>query len=422
MLAVDLLWIVFGIGYIVYKLQKEEHIFTKDNIILILIIFAIFIVPQVIVKLSCDEDNIQTVSNIVVLFTTILFLVLCVYGLASFSISSKYNSKNDEITTYCKERAENIQQELKDAGYNISYLIGLDMRPRSVKSAVEQEIYLVPLYDRKTSRPTTINEVYNGLCKLQRLTLIDAKDKTLAGLIGIPIEYIPLNSNITQTDVRSRKLYCSRKRGSTRESLQFIATQVITSYDIKEEANRQRKVLMVRRILKNLGLSYPESFYDELPSDVNYIAAFDKCFEKQGKVRILMDDAGYHLSIDLINKVAFDPLSPINSVYVNTPAEELYDWLCEKRTAELSGMTWFDKTKFDKLLGCPLVEIPPPKGSTELRAICAVQYCLLKEGLTISLNSLIATLYLCKDKENYIEYQDDFNNFVDKYKRKSNIT
>ena len=89
MLAVDLLWIVFGIGYIVYKLQKEEHIFTKDNIILILIIFAIFIVPQVIVKLSCDEDNIQTVSNIVVLFTTILFLVLCVYGLASFSISRK---------------------------------------------------------------------------------------------------------------------------------------------------------------------------------------------------------------------------------------------------------------------------------------------------------------------------------------------
>lgn len=424
----SLIWVVIGVVYVIYKLQKEEPF---GKVIVIFISYILFVLLLVIIPYFVYDDEQQAIEVgriIGLLCFSLPMTILCFWdNISNLTIVKKFKyQKNEEFTTFCEKRAKNIQQELKDAGYNVGGLIGVHGNFESVEDGIKREIRIVgnsevvqnfvPLYNnRDLSCPTTIYEVYNGLCKLQRNILIGFKDEKLAELLEIPIEYIPLNHNVTKDNVRLNRLQCARGKGSTQESLQFIATQTLTIYDIKEEANRQRKVLMVQRILKNLGLSYPELFYYELPSDVNYIAVFNKCFEKQEKVRTLMDDAGYHLGIYLINKVAFDPSSPINSVYVNTPAEELYDWLCRKRTAEISKMSWSDKARFDKMLGFPLVEIPPPNDNVELRTICAVQYCLLKEGLTINIKYLDCTLYFCKDKENFNDYQDDFNDFVAKY-------
>lgn len=430
----SLIWVVIGVVYVIYKLQKEEPF---GKVIVIFISYILFVGLLVIIPYFVYDDEQQAIEVgriIGFLCFSLPMTIFCFWNdISNLTIVKKFKyRKNEEFTTFCEKRAKNIQQELKDAGYNVGGLIGVHGNFESVEDGIKREIRnesialiagnsevvqnFVPLYNnRDLSCPTTIYDVYNGLCKLQRHILIGFKDEKLAELLEIPIEYIPLNHNITKDNVRLNRLQCARGKGSTQESLQFIATQMLTTYDIKEEANRQRKVLMVQRILKNLGLSYPELFYYELPSDVNYIAVFNKCFEKQEKVRTLMDDAGYHLSIYLINKVAFDPSSPINSVYVNTPAEELYDWLCGKRTAEISKMSWSDKARFDKMLGFPLVEIPPPNDNVELRTICAVQYCLLKEELTINIKYLHCTLYFCKDKENFNDYQDDFNDFVAKY-------
>lgn len=382
MLAVDLLWIVFGIGYIVYKLQKEEKVFTRESVSILLAIAAFLFTPQILVSLIRDEDSRQFIRPIVTLVVTILpMLGLCIYGLFS-SVLSEYSSKKEslEINARARQSVQELRKIFEEHGYN------------NIPIQILEELLENPTSPLKTYGIAGINLqiCYSWMCDKGTWEIDKLSRDDIGMKLGVPLDIIPLDKSM---ELGEASLECT--------------------------------TLAKNRLLVQQGLLY-RNFTQYLNKSDEYYKLFnrfvDKSFEKREKVRTLMDDAGYHLSIDLINKVAFDPLSPINSVYVNTPAEELYDWLCEKRTAELSGMTWFDETKFDELLGCPLVEIPPPKGSTELRAICAVQYCLLKEGLTISLKSLIATLYLCKDKENYIEYQDDFNNFVDKYKCKSNIT
>lgn len=332
-------------------------------------------------------------NKLVILICVVIGVVIC----------KIYKKRQKRLADYemiqNKERIKTIQHELEYAGYNISNLIDHDGKPESIENAIKKNIESVPLYDRNSDCYTSIDEVYKSLCKLQRDTLIFLSDEKLADLLMIPIKYIPLNQNVAPTEVRARVLKRLREKGASKESMQYNATRVFMNFEFKSEAIRQRKELMVQRILNNLGLSYPEALKSELPSNENYITAFNDCFEKQEKICTLMEEAGYHLGIALINKVAFVFFGSTNSVHVNTPVEELYDWLCKVRTAELSEMIRFDETNFDKLLGCPLDEIPSPKGSDDLRAICAVQCCLLKEGLTINIKSLATPFYYCEDKK-----------------------
>ena len=411
LLLVDLLWIVIGTIYIVYKIQKDEHIFTKENIKFLLAIFGFILAPQIIVNLVCNEDNVEAARSIVLLMTIVAMIGFCIYGF--FATPKPKQSKNDILA---KQRIDGIQQEFNNAGYNVHKVFTIYGNKEDVATAIAREKYMIPLYDKKESRQATIREVYALLSAYQRKVLLGYKEDQLAELCGIPIEYVPLNQNISESDVRSRNLHRARERNATKESLQLAATTMITSCDIKEEAKCQRKELMVDRLLQSIGLAYPYEFTSEFPSDRNYIEMFNACFDKQAKMRALMEDAGYHLNDNFINRLAFDLSSPVNSIYVNTPAEELYDWLCKTRTEELAKMLWLKKAEFNKVLGVSLIEIPPPKGNTtQLRDLCAVKYCLAKEGLQIDEAFVRQKLFVYDNLNEFKEYESIFNSFVDNY-------
>lgn len=213
MLAVDLLWIVFGIGYIVYKLQKEEHIFTKNNIILILIILAFIIVPQIIVNLVCDEDNIQNIRPIVILVTTILpLLVLCVYGL-SFSISSEYSSKKEslEINARARQSVQELRKIFEEHRYN------------NISTQILEELLKNPTSPLKTYGVAGINLqiCYSWMCDKGTWEIDKLSRDDIGMKLGVPLDMIPLDKSMKLGEASLKRTTLAKNRLLVQQGLLY---------------------------------------------------------------------------------------------------------------------------------------------------------------------------------------------------------
>ncbi len=112
--------------------------------------------------------------------------------------------------------------------------------------------------------------------------------------------------------------------------------------------------------------------------------------------------AGYPVSITMINKLIEDPTSPINnSDKLSVPLYECYEWLCIRREFELQAK---NKVEFDKILGLPLESIPlntkKELGEAVLqRKALAIKYIMEKDGL--KLPDSYCNYYWVKDSSDY---------------------
>lgn len=236
LLAVDLLWIVFGIIYVIYKLHKEEHIFTRSNILLLLSIFVFIIAPQIIMNLVCDEDNIQIVRPIVTLVITVLpLLALCIYGL-SFSVSREYKSKKESfgINSQDNQSIQGLRKIFEERGFH------------NISEKALEKLLKHPTSPLKTHGVAGANLqlCYNWMCDNETWEIDKLTRDDIGSLLGVPLDIIPLDENM--------------KIG---------------------EASLKRTTLAKERLLGNQGLRYKNFSYYIVKSDEYYIF-FNKFVDK----------------------------------------------------------------------------------------------------------------------------------------------
>lgn len=412
----SIIWILIGIGYVIYKGFQEE----RESTVSILKTLALIVLPAIFVAVIAG-DNPQPELAIVCV------LIWIIEGIIALKVMNKkngvitfYKSKEDKITKYSENRARNLDKELKRAGYQVDFLFRLRGEKERVNDTVRDEIYFVPLYNRNEDRAATIHEIYRDLCKLQRHSLIDYYEQRLCDILGVELDCIPINKNATEEDVyndRVRELRTYARQCDKKWSDRYIesmANRSVHTWDIEKEGQRQRKVLMIKKIMSGIGLKYPDEYADELPTNKKYINEFEECFSKKQKIKKLMKEAGYHLNNDIINRITYSDDSPINSIYVGTPADELYKWICKVRITELEKMSIVDREKFEQLLGIKLVEIPlsDDKVHIQIRLTCAIMQCLGKDGLEIDEEALKSKIVVYSNAEQFERYKKFFIEYL----------
>lgn len=227
MLAVDLLWIVFGIIYIVYKLQKEERIFTKENILLWLIISALLIVPQIIINLVCDEDNIGIVRPIVTLVIIILpLLVLCIYGL-SFSLSGEYSSRKEsaEINSRAKQSVQELRKIFEERGYSN---LSVYMLNRLLNDPIS------PLQTYGVAG-TNLTICYKWMCEQRTWEIDKQKDDELSTNLGVPLDIIPIDDQIPIGEAHLKRTLLAKNYLLMKEGLKYQALSETLQSRYKEK-------------------------------------------------------------------------------------------------------------------------------------------------------------------------------------------
>ena len=218
MLAVNIIWIVVGIIYIIYRLIKDGEISRA---------FSILMLPLFFILISRLPDS---------LFSKFMLAVICItspiwVGLILFGF---YRNKDSDS----EKDALNILESMHQYGYKNVLLEDVELfftesPPRLVKS---------PYYD---TDKRNLDEMWDWLCKEKTYELINKEDCELSQIIGINIENIPLNPKL----------------------------------QIKE-AYFQRKCKVVDRILTNRGLVYRKHFggdreYNLINSSSEYNLLFD---------------------------------------------------------------------------------------------------------------------------------------------------
>jgi len=187
LLAVELLWIVIGIVYIIYKLQNEDHIFSKETIIPLLLIFSFIVIPQLIVEVLCDEDNIEFAKSIATLITCLPFLGVLIYGI-NFTLSSKHNKSNDLSKSVGKSHSEK-RTELIDEFEQHGYHIADDLISRLLSDP------LSPI-NHGNHKEISLFECYNWLCKERTWEIEKLKGDELSTELGVPLEVIPVRKDL----------------------------------------------------------------------------------------------------------------------------------------------------------------------------------------------------------------------------------
>lgn len=414
----SIIWILIGIGYVIYKGLQEE----RESTVSILKTLALIVLPAIFVAVIAG-DNPQPELAIVCV------LIWIIEGIIALKVMNKKNgvitfskSKEDKIAKYSENRIRNLDRELLKAGYHMKRLLRFDHKREKVADVVRREVYAIPLYNRKEDRPSTIAEIYECLSKWQRdnLNIIGHKDVSLSNILGVELDCIPINKNATKEDVyndRVRELHTYARQCDKKWSdrhIESMANRSVHTWDIEKEGQRQRKVLMIKKIMTGIGLKYPDEYADELPTNKKYINEFEQCFSKKQKIKKLMKESGYHLNNDIINRITYSDDSPINSIYVGTPAVELYKWICKVRTTELEKMSIVDREKFEQLLGIKLVEIPlsDDKVHIQIRLTCAIMQCLGKDGLEIDEEALKSKIVVYSNAEQFERYKKFFIEYL----------
>lgn len=213
MLAVNILWVVVGVIYVIYRLLKDGDS-EGIGIALAIMLLPIFFI---IVSHLPDSSFFMFVFGIICIFSPILviFILIMLYS----------HHKDSHL-----EEASKILTLFHQYGYKDVLLEDMELfftksPPRLVKS---------PYYDEKKK---SIYDMWDWLCKEKTYELVNKENYELSQIIGLDIEDIPLNSEL----------------------------------QIKE-AYLQRKCKVVDYILSQRGLVYRRHFGGEL--EYNLINAF----------------------------------------------------------------------------------------------------------------------------------------------------
>ena len=193
-------WIIAGVVYVLYKLHKEEKIFTKESSLLIGLFVVWGVLPWVVANAIWGE-TIADLVQMIVFF--IPMLCICIYMIVSIIKTSPKTQKvklgNDVLTIQ-----NNLAIEFRKNGYevcqeDIEFIV---KHPRS------------PLYDNNK----TVSQCYLWLCEQKTWEINSLTKKQIEELLGVPLDVIPLDKSIPSDEALFKrtlaaKQYLLKRRG-----------------------------------------------------------------------------------------------------------------------------------------------------------------------------------------------------------------
>ena len=123
-------WIIAGVVYVLYKLHKEEKIFTKTALILLGVVFVWILVTGLIPYYIWGE-TVATIVSDITFGLPMLCIAIC--GIV-FNIPKEPRAKTINLGSEPQIIAENLKKEFQNNGYNVKdeyirYIIQHPMSP-----------------------------------------------------------------------------------------------------------------------------------------------------------------------------------------------------------------------------------------------------------------------------------------------------
>ncbi len=183
MLAVSILWIVIGIVYVIYRSFKEK---TKSTILFFKIMFPAIILLTIAVMLYSwgYKDIAKGIVPICFLVGFPIFIVWLYSGDNPEKISRKRMDSIDKWTVFMKEGYPKIRRE------DIELLVD---HPKS------------PLNGEKTH--VQRYELFQWISSYRTAEIFGLSDKRLGEVFGIPIEDIPLDTNLDMYSAKQTRRF-----------------------------------------------------------------------------------------------------------------------------------------------------------------------------------------------------------------------
>lgn len=225
----------------------------------------------------------EDIATVVVLFIFAGFnlTLLIVGGLTVLEPIKTIKAKIAD--RYEKKRLPKISKEMTDAGYKISNKLLLTT-PRVKEVSVSEFIARFSsdknfiLYDTDTMRYFSPALVYKRITNLEMECLSKLEDERLSEILKVRLDDIPLNNDVTPSDVLDSKNQTPRSKKSLWN---------VYPWDIEDEQQYQRRVALSLVILENLGLDF-ETVKQESLSRKSYKYANivrDKIYSLNGGVK-----------------------------------------------------------------------------------------------------------------------------------------
>lgn len=237
-------------------------------------------------------------------------------------------------------------------------------------------------------------QVQKSFDRQKELSLLS--NKQIGELIGVSYESIPSNEKI-------------------------INSQGLLLYGYSHTIKRR---CVETYILNSEGLDWYK-FYSQgygkyniikdVPLDPEYnkkvVNFIDQKLALKKSVKDKLFKAGHELDDSIIDLIVFSTSSPVNTMYIDLPAEDLYKWVCEAKSLEMKRAS---ADSLGEKLGIPLNEIPLNKSPSDIDAVVErmiyAEIRILKDQ-NIEYVPYYNWLKIDKDSEYFIF----FNNFVDEY-------
>lgn len=196
MLVVDLLWIVFGVGYIVVKLFKEEPVFTLAFFKMFFGFVLFFLLPIGTISYIAQSDVVSETTSKIFCVLYILYLI----GAIAWFLWWLYSPKSKEKDAKKREKLldetkQKLVQDFCDAGYHVN--------DKYIAMLVED--LSSPLHTTSKLRIPVVT-LYQWLCDQREQYYERMGDEEFNSLLGMDLLDIPLNPHRAKNDaIRQRK-------------------------------------------------------------------------------------------------------------------------------------------------------------------------------------------------------------------------
>ena len=348
-------WILLALGVFVYYGFKEGH---PEVPLVIFIVIGSFLLLGGCLKFLGEEGTAAIIWLLV-----LLWLGYGIYTVATEGSRSEKSRQQREFIEACeKEKLSRLRKELIEAGYNIDkFCMDIPGKKKYPKEGF--------------------------VCSLERF---------------VEAHHIPLcETHYESTIVEYEEHYDGYR------SLSDIYQNILI--DQRKDLSAISKGWLVDEISPYLYGHFDSSFCQQLSANLNveklrsifmiYLGFYEDTPEsaRAKEVKKRMEDAGYYLANSSIVRITFNSSSPMNRLYSETPAKDLYDWECSERIQDFwrnGNSTYRADSLFEKLTGKKIIDFPLPQTENtsfalKVRNFYKVEYVLKSEGFKVDRNVFV---------------------------------
>ena len=349
-------WVLIGIVYIIYKLHKEEHVFTKDLILPGIIFVAVNVFLVFLDSAASDGDETAAIVGIVSMILILLAIfVFVVYAICS-SIEDKASQPKPDQDGFISCGYPKVDQECIDE---------LNEKRARHKDCISLQ---------------SMDGCYRNMCRDEIIRLQYVSEFDIQKQIGVPLLLLPkyngrYYSLLTKPSPDKEHITAIRGFLCHQKGLYYAD---LSGYPVHNTNDFEEYVQDLSRFISQYKQDYGSAQVSKIT-----IPESDKRNAQLLQLRFKNYAYGT-ISIPVIQNLISNPQSPLNNGKDSDPSiDSCYSWMCWQAFSELDKLT---REELSEKIGFSIDQIPfNPKPShlkpDSDRAVYVINYILNKDGL-----------------------------------------